>query len=64
MNKNQTLDYYSSRLHRVNQAMSKCLDHISELEIPTDAHGHAIEALCQMADQVKAVAVMLRLEMD
>lgn len=63
MTYSQTLDYYASRLHRIQQNMQKCIEHLSDLGIPTDDHGLALEALGQMADQIKAVAVMLRLEM-
>lgn len=64
MTQDQALDYYySSRLHRVEQAMQKCVDHLSELGIPTESHGFALEALHQQIDQIKAIAVMLRMEM-
>lgn len=63
MTQDEALDYYSSRLHRINQEMQKYIDQLSELGIPTEDHGFVLEALSQQADQIKAVAIMLRMEM-
>lgn len=63
MTQDEALDYYSSRLHRINQEMQKYIDHLSELGIPTEDRGFVLEALSQQADQIKAVAIMLRMEM-
>lgn len=64
MSPDQTLDYYSARLHRVSQEMNKCIEHTMETADITESLGFSLEALSQHADQIKAIAVMLRLEMQ
>jgi hypothetical protein len=62
MNTNALLDYYASRLHRISQNMKKRA-HREDVDMGSEYHGFDLEAMDQYANQVAAVADMLRLEM-